>query len=231
MKIRFLNMWERLRANFWFVPSLLASGAALLALVMLKIDAAIQQTAIPEASWAYVGSPEGARALLSTVAGWVITVAGVTFSITSAALTLASSQFGPRLLLDDPIDETVYLDLMRLLALNDDRAGALRVYHTCADILQRELGVEPGQSTREAYERLLHLDTEVARAAERQPVPDARLPLIGRQYEWKDLQAAWRHASAGQPGFALITGEAGIGKSHLAENCCTGPASRAPALR
>ena len=39
-----------------------------------------------------------ARAFLTTVAGSMITVAGVAFSITMVALTLASSQFGPRLL-------------------------------------------------------------------------------------------------------------------------------------
>ena len=49
-------------------------------------------------SWVYTGGPEGARAVLSTIAGSMITVAGVTFSITIVALTLASQQFGPRLL-------------------------------------------------------------------------------------------------------------------------------------
>ena len=42
--------------------------------------------------------PQGARTLLATVAGSVIGIAGVSFSITIVALTLASSQFGPRLL-------------------------------------------------------------------------------------------------------------------------------------
>lgn len=48
--------------------------------------------------WFTVNTPDGARALLSTVAGSMITVAGVVFSILIVALTLASSQFGPRLL-------------------------------------------------------------------------------------------------------------------------------------
>ena len=48
--------------------------------------------------WLYAGGPHGAPTLLSTVAGSVITVAGVVFSITIAALPQASSQFGPRLL-------------------------------------------------------------------------------------------------------------------------------------
>lgn len=43
-------------------------------------------------------SPEGARSILSTIAGSMMTVAGVTFSITIVVLNLASSQFGPRLL-------------------------------------------------------------------------------------------------------------------------------------
>jgi hypothetical protein len=49
-------------------------------------------------SWVYTGGPEGARAVLSTVAGSMIAVAGVTFSITIVSLTLESQQFGPRLL-------------------------------------------------------------------------------------------------------------------------------------
>ncbi len=48
--------------------------------------------------WLYAGGAEGTRTLLSTIAGSMITIAGVTFSITIVALTLAASQFGPRLL-------------------------------------------------------------------------------------------------------------------------------------
>jgi uncharacterized membrane protein len=46
----------------------------------------------------YAGGAVGARALLSTVAGSMVTVAGLGFSITIVALVLASTQFGPRLL-------------------------------------------------------------------------------------------------------------------------------------
>lgn len=53
---------------------------------------------IATAGWLWSGGAEGARSLLSTVASSMITVAGTVFSITIAALTLASSQFGPRLL-------------------------------------------------------------------------------------------------------------------------------------
>jgi uncharacterized membrane protein len=46
----------------------------------------------------FEGGPEGAREVLSAIAGSMITVTGVVFSVTIVALTLASQQFGPRLL-------------------------------------------------------------------------------------------------------------------------------------
>ncbi|HEX5692072.1 MAG TPA: DUF2254 domain-containing protein [Roseiflexaceae bacterium] len=98
MSARLQNLWEQLRANFWFVPTLMTAGALLLAFAMINLDQAVRETAISQLGWTYTRGPEGARALLSTVAGSVITVASVTFSITITALTLASSQFGPRLL-------------------------------------------------------------------------------------------------------------------------------------
>jgi uncharacterized membrane protein len=52
---------------------------------------------VPEA-WIYAGGEAGARALLGAVASSTIGVAGTTFSITVAALSLASGQMGPRLL-------------------------------------------------------------------------------------------------------------------------------------
>ncbi|MEP7187786.1 MAG: DUF2254 domain-containing protein [Roseiflexaceae bacterium] len=98
MSTRLQNLWEQLRANFWFVPALMLAGAVLLAFAMINLDQAIGEQVITQLGWTYTRGPAGARSLLSTVASSVITVAGVTFSITIAALTLASSQFGPRLL-------------------------------------------------------------------------------------------------------------------------------------
>ena len=132
--------------------------------------------------------------------------------------TVSAIRCTQRLIRFDPLSEDLYRRLMRLKALNNDRAGALRVYHTWATALQSELGVEPDPATREAYERLLHLQTPEARAIERQPESAPKPTLIGRQREWNDLQVAWQRARGGEPHFVLVTGEAGIGKSRLAED-------------
>ncbi len=50
----------------------------------------------------------------------------------------------------------------------------------------------------------------------------ARLPVLaGRDAELAMLRAAWRAAAAGEPGLVMISGEAGIGKTTLAERLAT----------
>jgi uncharacterized membrane protein len=70
-----------------------------LAEFIIQIDSSLQGESLkPVMPWLFTGGAEGARAVLSTIAGSMITIAGVVFSITIVALSLASSQFGPRLL-------------------------------------------------------------------------------------------------------------------------------------
>jgi DNA-binding SARP family transcriptional activator len=127
-----------------------------------------------------------------------------------AALTYAEL-----LLRHDPLHETAYRHLMRLHALNGDRAAALHIYQTCVTVLRHELGAPPAAATRMLYERLLQ-DETAAVISETRPVA-ASFPLVGRAAEWAQLQAIWRRAAAGRPQMALIVGEAGIGKTRLAE--------------
>lgn len=97
MQARLRNIWEQSITNFWVVPMVMVLLSALLAFGMVALDREIDN-ANYGLEWIYSGGPEGARSLLSSVASSVISVAGTIFSITIAALTLASSQFGPRLL-------------------------------------------------------------------------------------------------------------------------------------
>ncbi len=89
---------EDVRASYWFLPTLLAFAGLALGLIMVLADASIGEAWLGRYEWFYGSRPEGARAMLSTIAGSTITVAGVVFSITLAAVTYASGQFGPRLL-------------------------------------------------------------------------------------------------------------------------------------
>lgn len=126
----------------------------------------------------------------------------------------AAIQAAQRLHRLDPLDENACVSLIRLHGLNDDPAGVRRVYQAAVDALRRELDEEPGEALRAAYKRLLRAprttslsDDESANAYR----------LVGRQAEWQRLQASWQRAVSDGARLGLIVGEAGIGKSRLAE--------------
>ncbi len=99
MKARLLRTWDALRASYWFVPTLMTLTAVAASQGALALDRLLLETGSEVVGWLHgAGDPDGARTLLSTVAGSMITVAGVIFSILIVAMALASSQFGPRLI-------------------------------------------------------------------------------------------------------------------------------------
>ena len=126
--------------------------------------------------------------------------------------------YATRLRNADPLSERTYQVLMASYEVLGDRAVALRVYHDCAAMLERELGAEPGAETRVIYSRILN--RSVSLTPPEPPPPPSRLTaykLVGRQEAWRTLQTAWRTASLGHPAVVLISGEAGMGKTRLAE--------------
>jgi DNA-binding SARP family transcriptional activator len=116
----------------------------------------------------------------------------------------------------DPLNEEAWCALMRCHARRGDRATALHLYQQCAALLKRELGVAPGAATRMTYREILDLDA-AATPVTPAPLSTFAYPLVGRSAEWRALLTAWKTAEDGRPGLALIRGEAGIGKSRLAE--------------
>ncbi len=98
MRARLLRLSNDLRESYWFVPTVMAVGALLLALAMVYIDSHFGTHWMDGLPWLYAARPDGARSLLSSIGGSMIGVAGTTFSVTIAAVVYASGQYGPRLL-------------------------------------------------------------------------------------------------------------------------------------
>ena len=98
MKVPFFNILWRLRASFWFVPSLMVIAAAAVAVAMTELDSHISRDLLVQWPRLFGAGTDGSRTMLSAVAGSMVTVATVTFSITMLALSQASSQYSPRLL-------------------------------------------------------------------------------------------------------------------------------------
>ncbi len=89
---------EVLRTNLWFVPGVEVAAAIGLFAGTLALDRAAYHGDFGLPSWVISGSADAARQILTAIAAAVITVVGVVFSIILVTLTLASTQFGPRML-------------------------------------------------------------------------------------------------------------------------------------
>jgi len=93
------KIWIELRSSLWFVPGLLVCAGIVLALGLVELDVIFYQP-LRAKGWKPLLSAgeEGARGMLEAIAGSMITVAGVAFSITIVTLSLASTQYTPRIL-------------------------------------------------------------------------------------------------------------------------------------
>jgi uncharacterized membrane protein len=89
---------EALRTNLWVVPAFETLVISLVFVITYAVDRAAFDGHIHFPGWVLNGSSDSARVILTTVAAAIITVIGIVFSITIVVLTLASTQFGPRML-------------------------------------------------------------------------------------------------------------------------------------
>lgn len=116
----FRRRWALIREAFdtrlWPIPLATIIAAVVLGVLLPLLDARVdEQLPEPVVAVLFNGGPESARAVLSTIAGSIITATSLTFSLTVVALQLASSQASPRLLRLFSRDRTVHYTLATFL--------------------------------------------------------------------------------------------------------------------
>ena len=132
---------DTLRGSYWLIPALMGLAAVVLAVTTGGID----RWLLPDLSrrWGRsisTAGPDGARAVLTTIAASMMTLASLTYSLTLVALTLAAGQYGPRLLRTFMRDRVTQVGLgaflstfvfclaaLRSVGASDDRASVPHV--------------------------------------------------------------------------------------------------------
>lgn len=129
----------------------------------------------------------------------------------------AALGYAKKLLLDDPLMESSYQTIMRLYALNGDKAKALQTYNRCRKMLKEELAASPSSKTEALFKRIME-----SKPAEPTSNPEEKYlftedwPLINREGEWDILLDAWKKSLRGHMQSVFISGDPGIGKTRLA---------------
>ncbi|MFQ5435279.1 MAG: AAA family ATPase, partial [Anaerolineae bacterium] len=149
----------------------------------------------------------------------------------------AALETAVRLLANDPLREEAHRVVMRTYCYLGQRNAALKQYADCRQIIAEELGVEPTPETQQLYHdicdnrpaALLSIATPPAYFPLARPQTHASSghhplaatavpPLVGRDKELMRLAALWQQTLAAESGLLIIRGEAGVGKTRLAES-------------
>ncbi|MDB5076217.1 MAG: hypothetical protein JWO42_2396, partial [Chloroflexi bacterium] len=126
----------------------------------------------------------------------------------------------------DALSEPAYRIVMRALAGVGERAAALAAYEECRGALREELALEPSPETVALAERLRRLPSQASSSLRSGPLndlpaklaaPAVTLPFVGREREFAALVAAYQKSLTGQVQVVVLEGEAGVGKTRLAE--------------
>lgn len=113
MRARLTTLWDQSRSSFWFVPSMFLIVGVVCGFVLPMLDLTVDFSKY-ESIWLQT-TTDGSRSVLSTIAGSMVTVAGVVFSLTMVTLSIASGQFGSRVLRSLREDNTAQVAMGALL--------------------------------------------------------------------------------------------------------------------
>ncbi|WP_020161006.1 DUF2254 domain-containing protein [Methylobacter marinus] len=94
---RFSQFWSNLRSSFWFMPSMIVVASIALAAVLIEPDSVVSDRWLAQWPRLFGAGAEGARGMMSTIAGSMMTVVGVTFSMVLMVLATSSSQYTSRI--------------------------------------------------------------------------------------------------------------------------------------
>jgi uncharacterized membrane protein len=95
---RLRHPWRALTGSLWFVPVMMNVGAVLLAVVMVSLSHVADRETLVRWPRVFGADADSSREMLATIAAAMMTVAGITFSITMLAVSQASNQYTPRIL-------------------------------------------------------------------------------------------------------------------------------------
>jgi uncharacterized membrane protein len=116
----------QLRVDLWRIPVILSVRIVLFVLATVQVDRAVARGALSLPAWISVGGPDDARAILAAMLGAVSTVLALIFSVALLVLSMAVSQFGPRILyrfVRDGIFGSFLHTLLDFVVTRSDRTG------------------------------------------------------------------------------------------------------------
>ena len=117
-----------------------------------------------------------------------------------------------------PCGDAVVMMLMRALALDGDHAAALQEYDEFATRLSAEVGTQPSAACAALADRVRRTPGVAEPRGRESPFARRRAPLVGRGLALERLLEGWRRGrDAGQAVATFLVGDAGVGKTRLAE--------------
>ena len=134
------------------------------------------------------------------------------------------------LVADHPLRERLWARLITALYAADRQAEALDACRRCSELLREELGIDPGPELRDLEQAVLRQDPKLLERLPRPVMPPTPAPapptatftpgseaLVGRGPELTQLRTIAGQVTAGKAAVVVVEGEAGIGKTRLAE--------------